>query len=209
MRSHVERIIVALMVVCSSSLAISPATAPATRPSTAPSNSDVQAKPRRVVFLCEASGTMVVAMPTLRRALNAEMEGLTMRDRFNVVMFHDHVAEMLPGENRTLVQATPQTVGRAQEWVKRYGPQGTTDPLPAIRVAFSLAPTEISVLTDGFDNVGSYAVVRKAFKEANRGGKVKVNVLYLKSRLGDADLDALLRQIADDSGGTYREIATK
>jgi uncharacterized protein YdbL (DUF1318 family) len=57
--------------------------------------------------------------------------------------------------------------------------------------------------------VESYAAVRKAFKDANPGGKVKINMLYLKSGSADADQQTLLRQIADDSNGSYREIAVK
>lgn len=208
MQSHVKRMVVTLLVVmCSSSLAVSSTTAPATQPSNASSNSEVQEKPRRVVFMCDASGSMIAVWPMLCRTLNAETAALTTRDRLNIVMSRERIAETMPKEARTLVLATPAYVAKAQNWVKRYGPQGTTDPLPAIRVAFALAPSEINVLTDGFDNVDSYAVVRKALKEANHGGKVKINMLYLKSGSADASLETLLRQIADDSGGSYREIA--
>ena len=164
----------------------------------------------RIVFLCDASGTMVVSFPMLRQELSRTLEKLQPIQFFNVIFFHGNTdgssaAESIGVFPNSLVAATADNKSKAYDWIKSYGPAGSTDPFPAIEKAFAMKPELLFVLTDGFDNVSSYQAVRGAFKKANSGGQVKVNTILLQTT-ADPDLEDILKKIAEDNGGRYRTV---
>lgn len=164
----------------------------------------------RIVFLCDASGTMVVSFPMLRQELYRTLEKLQPIQFFNVIFFHGNAdgssaSESIEGFPSSLVAATADNKSKAYAWIKGYGPEGSTDPFPAIEKAFAMKPQLLFVLTDGFDNVSSYEAVRAAFKKANADGQVKVNTILLQTT-ADPDLEDILKKIAEDNGGRYRAV---
>ena len=164
----------------------------------------------RIVFLCDASGTMLVSFPMLRQELYRTLEKLQPIQFFNVIFFHGNrdgssVVESIEGFPGSLVAATADNKSKAYTWIKSYGPEGNTDPFPAIEKAFAMKPQLIFVLTDGFDNVSSYDAVRAAFKKANSDGQVKVNTILLQTT-ADPDLEDILKKIAEDNGGRYKPV---
>lgn len=179
----------------------------------------------RIVFLCDASGTMLPSFPMLRQELYRTLEKLQPIQFFNIIFFHGNddgtsVVESVEGFPNGLVAATPENKSKAHTWIRDSGPKGNTDPFPAIERAFAMKPQLIFVLTDGFDNVSSYEAVRAAFKKANSDGQVKVNTILLQSppptlagsqqsSLEDEDskrLEGVLRNIADDHGGRFKTV---
>ena len=164
----------------------------------------------RIVFLCDASGTMLGSFPMLRQELYRTLEKLQPIQFFNVIFFHGNrdgssAVESIEGFPSSLVAATADNKSKAYTWIKSYGPEGNTDPFPAIEKAFAMKPQLLFVLTDGFDNVSSYQAVRAAFKKANSDGQVKVNTILLQTT-ADPDLEDILKKIAEDNGGRYRTV---
>jgi hypothetical protein len=157
---------------------------------------------KRIVFICDASGTMLASFPMLRRELQKTISKLVPAQSFNVIFFKGSQAESVEGFPGALVAATGENKSKAYKWISEYVPEMDTNPFPAIEKAFSMQPELVFVLTDGFDNVASYKQVRDAFDKANASRKAKVMTILLQTT-PDAELATLLEQIAADHGGRH------
>ena len=151
----------------------------------------------KIVYLCDASGTMMNVFDELRLEMQRSINNLREIQSFNVIFFRDqHVLAYSKG----LERATDAAKKRATEWLDPVAPAGQTDPFEAIRQAFALKPDLIFVLTDGFDNVSSYGKVADEFRKLNTDNHTKVNTILIESRT-DPELRAVMEKIAKDSGG--------
>lgn len=161
------------------------------------------ARPRRVVFLCDASGSMLPVFARLKVELNAAVNRLDVSDTFNVIFFADGTptaafAEAMP--------ATEQNKGRAADAIADAVCAGGTQPIPAIRRGLAERPDVLLILTDGFDQVSDFDAVAAAVRDANRDGVAVVNCTLLQSG-DDPRLVAVLRRIASENRGTVTTIA--
>lgn len=164
---------------------------------------------KRIVYLCDASGSMMSVFPALDRQLKKSVDGLRLPQSFGVVFFSENVRPFgAPG----LVLANPDNKRRAYDFFRQQAAAGPTVPRPAIQQAFALNPEVLYVLTDGFDNADPKDVLEQ-FRALNREKKVKVNTIRLRSPkadgtepAGSAELANLLRSISQESGGVYREV---
>jgi hypothetical protein len=152
----------------------------------------------KVVYICDASGSMMDVFPRVRYELHQSVDVLRPMQGFNVIFFSD--ADLIALSKTDLVMANPQNKRRAFELSEKMAAAGTTDPLPAIRLAFSQKPELIYVLTDGFDQVVSFDAVIEEFRKLNADKKVKVNTILIRGA-ADPELERVVKTIATENGG--------
>jgi hypothetical protein len=159
---------------------------------------------KKIAFVCDASGSMLNKFSTLRRELSNTVQGLRAIQSFSIVFFQEQTFKAL--DENTLIMATPENKLKATSFLEdKIVPRGETNPIPGLEIAFKQKPELVYILTDGDfpDNAG----VLKKIRELNRDHKVKVNTIAFVGE-GDTDTDfmKLLKQIADENGGTYKHV---
>jgi hypothetical protein len=158
---------------------------------------------KRVVYICDASGSMMDVFWRVRNELRKAVDVLKPTQAFNVVYFSD--VEVTALSRKELTMATPGNKRKAFELSDSMSSAGMTDPLPAIRLAFEHQPELIYVLTDGFDNVVSFDAVIEEFRKLNKDKKVRVNTILIRST-ANAELEKVVRTIASENGGVCKII---
>lgn len=152
----------------------------------------------KVVYICDASGSMMSIFWRVREELKKSLDVLIPIQAFNVIFFSDVDVSSL--SKQSLVMATPDNKLKAIDLATKMSAAGTTDPLPAIRLAFEQKPELIYVLTDGFDQVVSFDAVIAEFRRLNANKKVKVNTILIQSTI-NTELERVLQTIAQENGG--------
>lgn len=156
---------------------------------------------RRVVYICDASGTMMTVFPSVRAELRKALDVLKPIQAFNVIFFKDEQTMTVSRDG--LLVANADNKRGAVEFAQAMSAAGLTDPLPAIRMAFAQKPELIYLLTDGFDNVDSFDAVIEEFRRLNRDRRVRVNAILIRSAEAE-QLEQVLRTIAEENGGRFR-----
>ena len=154
----------------------------------------------RIVFICDATGSMMSQFDNLRIELRKAVEGLTPHQAMNVVFFQENAP---PPISKLLLPATPQNKQRIYDFVDKYTPKGPTDPIPAIKLALAMNPDLIFFLCDPSDFPDPKAV-GDLFK-GNLGKACKVNTISFldENHAGEE----LLKHISADSGGKFKYVS--
>jgi Ca-activated chloride channel family protein len=106
---------------------------------------------REVVFVIDTSGSMHgTSISQAREALLLALSRLTPRDRFNVIEFNSILRELYKGP----VDATPEAIAKAQQFVRSLEASGGTEMAPALKAALvdkedSNRLRQVVFLTDG------------------------------------------------------------
>ena len=156
----------------------------------------------RVVFVCDANGSMTSEFDNLRVELRKAIEGLRPVQYYNVVFFREDAPPLLDNE---LLFASPENRARMFDYIDKYTPRGVADPASAIKAAFAMHPDLIFFLCNP-DDIRDPQGIIDLFKTLNANGKCRVNTLDFKGTQDDAG-QAMLRQIAVDSKGTFRYVS--
>lgn len=181
----------------------------------------IQAKGKRVCLIADASASMRSRnrIDLLKRETELTLRDLTTDMQFYVYFFSTQ-PEPMPAPTWL---AGGSDVDRVLPWVKARQPLGGTRPLPAFQQAFALrpAPDLIYFLTDG--SIPSDVPSEVARLNQGLPSRVRINTILLggnpippavKERMSKGGIknvplrpnsgEALLRQIAEQSGGEYR-----
>jgi len=163
---------------------------------------------RTVVFVCDASGSMINTFGSLKAELAKAVVRLKSVQGFNIIFFQDEKFAVL--DDKGLLFATPENKKRAMAWLDTIATTGTTDPIPAIEQAFRNKPQLIYLLTDADfpDNIA----VKNAIARLNADKHVKINTIIFT--MGDAAPDdgvsnaflSLMKQIATENGGIFSRV---
>jgi hypothetical protein len=184
-------------------------TVPATVPATQPTNATF-ADPgdaRQIIFICDASGSMINKFESLKVELNKAIAALQPGRTFNIVVLQDGVPAVL---NRTeMVPASLAGKQAAKEFLAKVTASPTTDPMPGLAVAFRHRPDLVYLLTDGDfpDNDAVLKKVRSLNRKAIAPRPATIHTIAF-TNVKDTD-DAflkLLRTIAEENGGTFRQV---
>ncbi|HEX8323551.1 MAG TPA: hypothetical protein VF595_06510 [Tepidisphaeraceae bacterium] len=163
----------------------------------------------RIVFVCDGTGDMVssVAYPVLLRELNATMAKLKPKQQFNVVFFYDGTKYASVDANG-LLPAIPANTEKLQTFLKNFSGGSKTDPLPAIKFAFSLKPDLIYFLSNGnFDDLSPYDEVKATFRKLNPTNAVRVNTVLLTAADVQEKTTANYKEALKDAADTMSVIA--
>ncbi|HET6246816.1 MAG TPA: VWA domain-containing protein [Tepidisphaeraceae bacterium] len=158
---------------------------------------------RRITFLCDASGSMINKMATLKEELLKAVTGLNGTQSFSIIFFRD--SQHPDVLDASLVAGTPQNKSKAGTFLEGVTATGSTNPIPGIEAAFRQNPELIYLLTDG-DFQDNDAVLNR-IRELNKNHKVRINTIAFVG-MNDTDtafLD-LLKTIARESGGKFRHV---
>lgn len=158
----------------------------------------------RVVFVCDASGSMegepkVLLVGELKEAIGP----LKPIQFFNVIFFQwdDYSAAF----QDTLKAASPRNKTETYTYLDRLTVSGGTNPLPALEAAFRMKPQLIFFLTDGrFDQAVGYEAVQEKVRQLNGDKQVMINTIQFINR--DETAEGVLRTIASENGGKYKFI---
>jgi hypothetical protein len=159
---------------------------------------------REIVFLCDATGSMLNKMATLKDELNKAVVGLRPIQSFDIIFYQDVKVEQF---QKTLVPATPEIKRKAGTYLEGVTSEGTTDPIPALEAALKLKPQLLYFLTDAADFPDTKAVTDTIAKY-NKDNKIKINtILFVEDKTEhekNLDSEGLMKGIAEKSGGRFR-----
>jgi len=158
----------------------------------------------KIVYLCDASGTMMSIFDRLRGELINSVKRLIPLQNFNVIFFQDD--QVMAMSKRGLEVANPANKSKAYDFIENTTARGSTDPIPAIKAAFAMKPQLIYILTDGFDAVASFDEVVETFRELNKDKSVKVNCILISTG-EQKELVDVLTKIATENGGVMRKVS--
>ena len=154
----------------------------------------------RIVFLCDATGTMISKMATLKDQLSRAVMNLKPIQSFNIIFYYD--GPKATSLDTQLVAATADNKRRALKWLEDISPAGQTDPTPAIQMSFKQNAQLIYFLSDGeFNNLKSYKEIEDEMAKLNPGNKVKVNTILFETF--DKDAEDVMTRMASTTGGKY------
>lgn len=157
----------------------------------------VEARGSRFIFICDVSGSMEgPRIVQLRQELTKSIDGLAENSKFMVFFFESQTIPI--GGKDKWIDATSVNKNWAIAQVGRIEARGGTEPRGAFVNGLGLKPKADAIyfMTDGqFD-----AAIADAVAAMNRQGK-KVPIHCIA--FGEKGSEALMKKIADESGGTY------
>ncbi len=165
-------------------------------------------------YVVDFSGSIVVAVDDLKRELKRSIGRLRPNQSFNVFIFYSTAGQrdrfMTESFAAELQPARTDVKRQFFEWIDSKAPQGSTEPLVAVRRALRMEPEVVFFFSDGyFDDV----VVSEVARE-NRGVRARIHCLVFDELLLQ-DTSGLprmtkgayrLKRIADENGGRIKVV---
>jgi hypothetical protein len=115
---------------------------------------------KRIVYVVDASGSMLLHLSTVLHELQRSLTTLHPKQEFSIVFFQQNKSITVPPRN-SLRPATPHNISTVMEWVQTSGeviPTGSSNPVAAIRTAMKLQPDVIYLLSENITGSGRYEV---------------------------------------------------
>ncbi len=161
----------------------------------------IHAKGQRFCIIADKSGSMFgPKMEHLKREILETLRSMNRRAQFQIIFFSD---TGFPFPKRTWLN--PKADRRSVEtWLQdRVEAAGGTFPTPAFELAFQLNPPPdvIFFMTDGNFDARVVGQIRALNKRSERKA-----IIHAISFIDDA-AEAEMKEIAADSGGTYRHVS--
>ena len=162
---------------------------------------------RRIVFLVDASGSLIDTLPAVIVELKRSISELSSKQSFTVIFFSgDKLYEPAP---IGLKKATSQTKARVSNWADTIIPRGKTDPVKAIKQALRYKPQLVFLLSDNITGKGLHQIdQRRLIKEINDANRARTKICTIQflypdplTRLG---LPGTLERISEETVGTYK-----
>ncbi|MFM1833693.1 MAG: hypothetical protein RLZZ461_2009, partial [Planctomycetota bacterium] len=157
----------------------------------------------RIVFVVDASGSMIGAFRAVIREVERTLRQLDSRQSFTVLLFQGDRVLSPKTLRGGLRPATPAAVDAVVEWMRDANPKDQSDPSKALKEAFSLDPQVVYLVSTDITGTGNYEVDRE---------QLFTLLEKLNPRRGDGRRDTLVRCIQlldEDRLGTLREIARR
>jgi len=171
---------------------------------------DEASAPRRVVFLIDASGSLVDTFPFIIEQVNQSVASLPAGAMFTVIFFRDgRVIEQRP---LGLKEATEDARQAAVAWMQTVHAAGRTSPVPAIERALSYRPDDVILLADnitagpgGVEGMRQrQARILDMIAQTSRGARVHtIQFLYEDPLAGVPGMEGTLATIARQTDGRH------
>jgi hypothetical protein len=169
------------------------ATQPSLRPATRPTAAN---KPsRRVVFLPDASGSMISKFGDAKEEVGKGLSALAPDQSFGLIAFQDNQAIVL---TRTLLPASEESKARVWASLGDLTTTSTGDPVAAFEAASKLHPDVVWLVSDG--GVPDVKRALAAAERFSRAGGFRVNTV-LQFVSDEPYAKKFLRDIAQRTGG--------
>jgi hypothetical protein len=167
----------------------------------------VPAFARRVIFACDATGSMITKFATLKNELHVAIDQLRVPQSFNVFLFQGVKANGLDVASPLL--ATSENRRRAAAFIAELATTAFTDPVPNLVAALQQQPDILFLVADGdfANNNAVLAAVREERKRGLQHGSWKVRI-HTIAFVTDDDRDTafidLLKTIAAENNGIFK-----
>lgn len=113
---------------------------------------------RRIVFIVDASGSMIGTLQIVLDELARSVDQLSPQQSFAIIFFQENEALAVPPADK-LIPAEPQEKVRALKWVRETViPRGRSNPLAAIQLGLRLKPDVIFMLSNDITGSGQYEI---------------------------------------------------
>ena len=113
---------------------------------------------RRIVYVIDASGSMIRSLRIVLEELARSLDGLSPRQEFSVIFFLANEGVTVPPTNR-LIPATEQEKLRVLSWIDdNVIPAGRSNPMAAIEQALRFKPDVIFLLSENITGSGEFEI---------------------------------------------------
>ena len=164
---------------------------------------------KRIVYVVDASGSMLLHLSTVLHELHRSLTTLHPKQEFSIVFFQQNKSITVPPRN-SLRPATPHNISAVMEWIQTSGevvPTGSSNPMTAIRTAMRLQPDVIYLLSENITGSGRYEVppdeliaqLKKLNPVDPRNGRRRVQINCIQYLTKDSL--GTMRRIAEIHGG--------
>ena len=161
---------------------------------------------RRIVFVVDASGSMIGAFPSVLDQLEDTLSKLDPRQAFGILLFQRSEWIETPPTGR-LQPAEPRTIERSIDWIRNNVlPSGRSNPAAALRRAFTLDPDVIFLVSTDITGSGEFEIDTgellaelDQLNPRDRNGNRPVRIRCIQ--LLDPDPLETLKAIATEHGG--------
>lgn len=164
---------------------------------------------KRIVYVVDASGSMLLHLSTVLHELQRSLTTLHPKQEFSIVFFQQNKSITVPPRN-TLRSATPHNIAAVMEWIQTSGevvPTGSSNPMTAVRTAMRLQPDVIYLLSENITGSGRYEVppdelisqLEKLNPIDPRNGRRRVQINCIQYLTKDSL--GTMRRIAEIHGG--------
>lgn len=158
----------------------------------------IEAEGAKFVYVVDRSSSMIGGkLEAVKSELIRRVGALESSMRFFIIFYND---QPFPMQASGLVSATVANKRQHLGWVERMSEDGWTDPREAMKLALSLKPDAVWLLSDGVFDPLSDEEVCGAIRAANPGGRVQIHTIAFYDDAGGP----VLRRIAGENGGVYR-----
>ena len=171
---------------------------------------------RRIAFVIDASGSLIDTLPFVIRELKRSINQLSPRQQFTVIFYQgDDVIEVKPNgidNKRATAMIKQRVIDQLAEDQYLVSPKGSSNPVRALRKAFSYRPQLVFLLSDAITGQGQYEMdqprLLKEIESVNRAG-TKINTIQFlyPDPLLEAGLRGTMELIAEQSGGVYKYVS--
>jgi hypothetical protein len=113
---------------------------------------------RRIVYLIDATGSMIAHLQVVLDELARSLSNLSSQQSYTIIFFQgDRAIEVPPGGK--LITASPAEHERGMAWIKQnIVPKDRTNPMPAIRLALKYRPDVVFLLSHGLTGHGEFEI---------------------------------------------------
>lgn len=164
---------------------------------------------KRVVYVVDASGSMLMHLSSVVKELKHSMQQLHPKQEFGIIFFQQNEAIHVPPKER-LQPASGHNISSAIAWIGESGhviPSGGSNPMVAIKAGLRMKPDVMYLLSENITGSGKYAVSPETIlgalnelnpQEATTGRRrVQINCVEYLTR----DPQGTMQRIAAIHGG--------
>jgi hypothetical protein len=117
---------------------------------------------RRIVYVVDASGSLVGSFPQVLEELRRSVMKLDPRQNFGIIFIQRGEALTVP-PGGALQPATPERLSEAMKWIDaKVVPTGRSNPIAAIEAALALKPEIIFLLSADITGAGEFEISERA-----------------------------------------------
>jgi hypothetical protein len=181
--------------------------------------SEIGGNVTRLVFLIDASGSLIDSLPYVIDELKGTIQDLDPKQQFTVIFFRgkelfDSPVIEVPVPKRGLKNATSRVKQQVNQWMTlgngNIEPGGQAPPIEAITRALRYEPELIVLLSDDITGSGVYQIdqqkLLQQIKEVNTGNTVINTIQFLyRDKLSQVPgKKGTLKLIAEQTGGKWK-----
>jgi hypothetical protein len=178
---------------------------------------ETPANARSIVFVIDASGSLIDTLPFVIQELNDSLRDLSADQTYAVLFFR--AGEVIEAPPAGMQPATATNVRDTIAWMRpdqhNVVASGPTTPLPAIRQALRYRPDLMYILSDNITGYGQWFVepdqLVSEIRQLDRDNRTVISTIQFLERdpLAATGQPATLERIADMTGGTYTFISRR